>query len=235
MKNANRGSLDPVDFASASCRVEAAQMSEFVRARVLIVLACFCASAAAQTNEWTWMGGSSAGAEAPVYGTLGMPAAGNIPTARYEAVSWTDKNGKFWLFGGDSSISPNGDLLLDDLWEFNPTTNEWGWMAGSVSTNTPGVYGTMGTPSAQNAPGAREDASGWTDSKGNLWLFGAYGFDASGARGVLNDLWEFSPSTGEWTWMSGSSTIGDNCFFGGEACANHSIRDNVWNNFNNYN
>lgn len=192
----------------------------------LVALAFNSFSALAQTaapNEWTWMGGSSTGIEAPVTGTLGTPAVGNIPAARYEAVAWTDKNGNFWLFGGDSSISPGGDLLLNDLWEFNPTTNEWAWLAGSSASDAPGIYGTMGTPSAQSTPGAREDAAGWTDSKGNLWLFGGYGLDASGTRGVMNDLWEFSPSTGQWTWMNGSSTIGNNCFFGGGACALPSI------------
>ncbi len=49
-----------------------------------------------------------------------------------------------------------------------------------------------------------------TDANGNLWLFGGAGFDAAGTNGNLNDLWEFSPSTREWTWMGGSSTLGVN-------------------------
>jgi hypothetical protein len=62
-------------------------------------MACFCISAAAQTNEWTWMGGSStvaigdAGAPA-VYGTLGTPATGNIPGGREQVVTWIDSAGK---------------------------------------------------------------------------------------------------------------------------------------------
>jgi len=47
----------------------------------------------------------------------------------------------------------------------------------------------------------------WTDSNGNFWLFGGYGFDSGGNYGSLNDLWEFNPTTNEWTWMGGSSTI----------------------------
>jgi N-acetylneuraminic acid mutarotase len=190
----------------------------------LLGFAIISLPAQAQTtapNEWTWMGGSSAGAEAPVIGTLGTPAVGNIPAARYQAVAWTDKSGNFWLFGGEIDYGSNSELF-NDLWEFSPTTNEWGWMAGSTAYNTPGVYGTMGTPSPQNVPGGREDASGWTDREGNLWLFGGYGLDRSGAWGVLNDLWEFRPSTGEWTWMSGSNTIGS-CAFNGWGCAQPSI------------
>ena len=59
----------------------------------------------------------------------------------------------------------------------------------------PAIYGTPGTPSASNGPGARYSASSWTDSSGNLWLFGGVGYDSGGADGNLNDLWRYSPST----------------------------------------
>ena len=60
------------------------------RSGALILLACLCLSAHAQTDEWAWMSGSSMGGQPGVYGvygTLGTPAAGNIPggrTARFE-------------------------------------------------------------------------------------------------------------------------------------------------------
>jgi len=145
-----------------------------------------------------------------VTGTLRTPAPGNIPAARYQATPWTDNSGNFWIFGGDDMPQDQGKNL-NDLWEFNPSTHEWSWMAGSGTAGQPGVYGTMGTPSASNTPGGREDASSWTDSNGNLWLFGGYGLDAGGTVGFLNDLWEFNPSNDEWTWISGSSTVGS-CF-----------------------
>ena len=174
------------------------------------------------TNEWAWMGGSSTGpqfgGQPGVYGTLGTPAPGNIPGRRYGAVSWTDSSGHLWLFGGagDGAHGTIGDL--NDLWQFNPSTNEWAWMGGSATAicdpegfcGQPGVYGTLGTPAAGNNPGSRLVASSWTDSSGNLWLFGGGGFDANGTPGSLNDLWQFNPSTNEWAWMGGSSTV-PNC------------------------
>ena len=169
--------------------------------------------AGAQTtapNEWTWMGGSNV-----------SPAVGNVPNGRYQATTWTDNKGNFWLFGGNGGIN----LPLNDLWKFDPSTNQWAKVAGSSTGQSAGVYGTLGTPSSGNTPGAREDASGWTDSHGNLWLFGGHGMDASGNQGILNDLWEFNPSTG-WTWMSGSSTIGNSCFaydIGETVCAQPSV------------
>jgi N-acetylneuraminic acid mutarotase len=170
------------------------------------------------TQEWAWMGGISTaqepGAEAGVYGTLGTPAAGNFPGARAGAVSWTDRSGSLWLFGGGGVDSTDTLGQLNDLWEFNPSTLEWAWMDGSStvpspSNGQPGVYGTLGTPAAGNVPGGRQQAVSWTDGGGNLWLFGGGGTDSAGTNGELNDLWEFNPSTGEWTWMSGSSTVPD--------------------------
>ena len=167
------------------------------------------------TSLWTWMGGSSTigsnGGQSGVYGVLGTPVAGNTPGARTYGLSWIDKSGYLWLFGGSGydSIGTNG--ALNDVWEFNPSTNEWTWMGGSKTAWVRGVYGTLGTPSPGNIPGVRVTAFNWTDSAGNLWLFGGWGFDANGQSGFFNDLWEFNPSTNEWTWMGGSPTIGTVC------------------------
>jgi len=160
------------------------------------------------TREWTWMGGSGMAGQPGVYGTLGTPAAGNVPGGRAAATRWTDSSGNFWLFGGYVVYLPLGNGgYLDDLWEFNPSTREWTWMGGSGTVGQPGVYGTLGTPAAGNVPGCRNRARSWTDSSGNLWLFGGYGADSTGTFGYLNDLWEFNPSTREWAWMAGSSSI----------------------------
>lgn len=165
----------------------------------LLLLTGVSVCAAAQTtaqNEWTWVGGSetsySPNAPSGVYGTLGVPAAGNLPPARGLAATWTDSNGNLWLFGGTNGGS------LNDMWEFNTSTQQWTWMGGSTDDQAPGVYGTLGVPASSNIPGARLGAASWTDSSGNFWLFAG--------DGVPNDLWEFNPSTNEWAWMGGSST-----------------------------
>jgi N-acetylneuraminic acid mutarotase len=72
----------------------------------------------------------------------------------------------------------------------------------------------LGTAAATNIPGGRSGAIGWTGVDGTLWLFGGIGNDSKGSLGSLNDLWEFDPSTKEWAWMSGSSTVGSG---GGQA------------------
>ena len=182
-------------------------------------------SAEAQTtapNEWTWIGGSSTVpnncAAAPstvcgqpaVYGALGTPAAGNSPGGRADAVSWTDSGGNLWLFGGGTSDSNGDSYFFNDLWKFDISANEWGWMGGSATANQPGVYGIPGKAAAGNIPGARDSALSWIDNSGHVWLFGGQGYDSAGVNGQLNDLWELDPLTNEWTWMGGSSTVGAN-------------------------
>src|SRR5580658_6700572 len=93
-------------------------------------------------------------------------------------------------------------------------TGEWAWQSGPSTISPPyhppksGVYGTLGVAAATNMPGGRYGAAMWFDKSGNLWLFGGYGVDSASSVGVLNDLWDFSPATGEWTWMGGSDTEG---------------------------
>ena len=179
------------------------------------------APAASSQNEWTWMGGGSTGVNySPrpgVYGTLGTPDAGNIPGGRADAVSWTDNSGNFWLFGGMGTDAIGSMGVLNDLWEFNSETIQWTWMGGSSTVGSncalvsycgqSGIYGTLYTFAAGNLPGGRSNAVKWTDSNGNLWLFGGYGYDANGDLGELNDLWKFNPAIRQWAWMGGSTTM----------------------------
>jgi N-acetylneuraminic acid mutarotase len=171
---------------------------------LLLLLAGVSSRLAAQANEWTWMSGSNSAGQSTVYGTQGVPAAGNVPGARYEAVSWTDASGNLWLFGGwgRDVFGTFGDL--NDLWKYTASTGEWTWIGGSDLANQPRVYGTKGVPG--NVPGTREGAVSWTDASGNLWLFGGGNLGEYGYMYVLNDLWKYTPSTGEWTWMSGSNS-----------------------------
>ncbi len=81
---------------------------------------------------------------------------------------------------------------------------QWTWISGSGTANQGGVYGTKGTPAAENVPGSRNGAVTWTDSSGNLWLFGGGGY-AGATSGYLNDLWRFDVTSGQWTWMSGAN------------------------------
>ncbi len=176
-------------------------------------------------NEWTWVSGSSTANAVGVYGTLGVASTSNVPGARSGSVSWIDGSGNLWLFGGSGYDSTGKTGELNDLWEFSPTAKTWTWVSGNNTASvyggqvTLGVYGTQGVASQNNVPGPRDSAVGWTDRSGNFWLFGGEGYPSSTISGVFNDLWEFSPTAKEWTWVSGSNTINAAGIYGTQGIA----------------
>jgi hypothetical protein len=170
------------------------------------------------TNTWTWVKGNSTINQEAVYGAQGVAKATNKPGAIYAGVSWTDNNGNLWLFGG-FGYTANGLGLLNDLWKYDPVANKWTWMKGDKIVDKVGIYGTQGIPNATNKPGARYSSRTWTDSNGNLWLFGGYGYDAING-GYLNDLWKYDPSANQWTWVKGDNAINQPGVYGVQGVAN---------------
>jgi hypothetical protein len=157
------------------------------------------------SGQWTWMSGpviataSSNGS----YGTLGVPAAGNLPGVRTGAALWADRLGHLWLFGGSGFDANGASGPLNDLWMFEPVSGLWAWMGGATTVSSPGTSGAQGVPAASNVPGARAYAATWTDANGDLWLFGGTPSALFAVDAGHSDLWKFSVASGQWTWMSG--------------------------------
>ncbi|QLH47345.1 MAG: WG repeat-containing protein [Bacteroidota bacterium] len=174
--------------------------------KVLVCTFCFLlvmmGLSNAQSGQWVWVSGSSSPNSSGNYGVKGVSAPGNMPPARYQAAYWIDKQGNYWIFGG-SEASGFGH---NDLWRYSVSTGEWTWMSGEqTGVNPMGNYGTQGIPSTTNYPPALGFGSNcWTDTAGNLWLFG--GFDQSNFINSDN-LWRYTITTNEWTWVSGSGTL----------------------------
>jgi len=81
---------------------------------------------------------------------------------------------------------------------------QWTWQSGANTTGATGVYGTQGVAAAGNVPGARAGAAAWHDAIGGAeWVFGG-----DGPQGDLNDLWQYTSATDQWTWISGAETSG---------------------------
>jgi len=62
----------------------------------------------------------------------------------------------------------------------------------------------------------------WVDGSGNFWLFGGYGYDGAtptATLGFLNDLWEYSPTTNTWTFVSGGTTANQNGTYASQGSA----------------
>jgi N-acetylneuraminic acid mutarotase len=175
------------------------------RKSILVCVLFFCFYGG-YAQDWTWIKGGNTINNTGVYGLLNVPAASNLPGARSNAAMWTDNSGNLWLFGGEGfSSSTNG--RLNDLWKFDPSTQNWTWVKGPDAINQNGVYGVLGVSSIFNNPGSRIAPVTWVDASGNLWMFGGYGNDIFGNVDNLNDLWKYNIASGQWTWVGGSNTV----------------------------
>ena len=145
------------------------------------------------------MKGSNTANQVGVYGVQGVEDPSNVPGARMIWCRWKDTYGNFWMYGGGNFTN-----TYNDMWRFNPTTNNWTWMSGSQTPNINGVYGTRCVTMPTNMPGSRlENRVAWT-LNGNLWMFG--GARGSGLTPAWNDLWMYCISTNQWTWVTGDNT-----------------------------
>ena len=158
-----------------------------------------------KAQNFTWIKGTGNTAQTGLYGTLGTPGIGNNPGSREGAVSWKDATGNYWMFGGFGYDFIGNNGSLNDLWKYNPVTNEWTWIKGDNVATQAGVYGTQGVGANLNKPGSRDGAVAWKDAAGNFWLFGGWGYGSAGGLGYLNDLWKYNPANNQWTWVSGSN------------------------------
>lgn len=166
------------------------------------------------TTEWTWVSGANTINQSGTYGTQGIASTSNVPGARRSSVSWIDASGNLWLFGGTTGISTGVEQRGNDLWKFNPATLEWTWVSGANTSNQSGTYGSQGVASGSNMPGARSNGSAWIDASGDLWLMSGVGYDSSSSTGYLDDLWQFDPSTLQWTWVSGVDSLNQTGTYG---------------------
>lgn len=191
------------------------KIKQFLAAAMGVLLMTGCGgsssdapAATTETAGWIWVGGSKYSDVAGyVFTAQGGGSTLNMPGARSTSVSWIDQSGHFWLFGG---LTRNALTFLGDLWRYDPVTGEWAWMKGALAPNTLGRYGEQGVAAAGNAPGARIGPVAWTDTQGNLWMYGGFGYGESGdlrSIGTLNDLWKYNIETGWWTWVSGSKVV----------------------------
>jgi N-acetylneuraminic acid mutarotase len=164
------------------------------------------------SNQWTWIKGSNIADTQGVYGIRGIAAQINTPGGRCFGSSWLDGNGKFWLFGGLGYDAVRNQDFLNDLWKYDPASNQWTWVNGDSLINILGIYGSLGVPGMINMPGSRIVSGNWTDGS-KLWLFGGLGYNAS-EGGILNDLWEFNIVQNQWTWIHGDSLVNQPATYG---------------------
>lgn len=182
-------------------------------------------------GQWTWIGPSASKVanQNGVYpAAVGSGSGTTAPGGRQHATLWVDTSGNIWLFGGfglDSIGTGNGGpppsgAILNDLWEYNKSSQQWIWVSGNNLANQTGVYGSqatsnLSTGAATSVPGSRWGAAGWVDSNNNLWFFGGWGYGTTTTdpTGFLDDTWEYQHSSGQWIWWKGISNVNQNTVF----------------------
>lgn len=165
------------------------------------------------SGQWVWLKGSAAPFVSANHGTQNMAALSNNPGSRSSACAWKDNSGNLWLGGGFGSYSGFGNCSWGDLWMYSPSSNNWTWVKGANVPFTSPAYGTLAVASATADPGSRTGSCAWTDSNGDFWLFGGETY-LSANTGDNSDLWKYTVSTGNWTWMKGPNAYNQPGYYG---------------------
>ncbi len=151
-----------------------------------------------QINQWVWMKGDLVTDQYGHYGLPGVEDVANHPGGRLMSLCWIDNAQNLWLFGGygfsaAGTGNSTGTQGLNDLWKYDPFTNNWVWIKGDSIANASNVFGVPEVASAFNHPGNRSGTNQWNDMFGHFWLMG--GIDWGGSVGFRNDLWMLDGST----------------------------------------
>ena len=153
-----------------------------------------------QDNSWTWIKGEPVVRSRAVYGEKKVAAENNRPSSRMGSACWIDANNNLWLHGGYGTTS--GSSLLNDLWKYNISRNEWVCMHGDSIGGQLSEYGTTGMSYGGNKPGGVYNAATWKDAMGYLYMFGGRG-NSDRAFGELNALWRYDIAMNQWALIRG--------------------------------
>jgi len=141
------------------------------------------------TGNWTWIAGSNNAAAGKVSGTQGVYGPTVSPGARVLA-SMTTHNNSLYLQGGFTWYSG----FHSDMWQFDPTINQWRWIKGPVAVNQTGIYGFENTEDAAGVtyPGGRYDAK-FQNINSKFYFFAGRGYSGTSTSSdeSQNDLWDF--------------------------------------------
>jgi len=173
------------------------------------------------TNEWAWMKGADTVNQTGNYGVIGVEDPANVPCARLSYSNLKDAQGNFWIFGGVFWQGPPIQMIynLNDMWRFNPLTNNFTWMSGSNLADDSGSYEALCAASLNNLPVSRfESRANWVDNCGNFWIYGGAFFFPLDF--TYQDLWFFDPVTLEWDLVNGNALTFQNPVYGNLGISN---------------
>lgn len=143
---------------------------------------------------------------AEVYDERGVSNSLNVPSARYGAQMLAATNGHLWLMGGRDEGHSKADV-----WSFDPFRGWWTFEAGRTDSVTPYTndYGVFRIPSMNNTmPGRSFFAAAIDPHAAVIYMSGGQSDDIS-SNDALADVWSFNISSKLFTWIGGTTTVGD--------------------------
>ncbi len=164
------------------------------------------------TLMWTWKNSRSTSDTFSVIAAVkGVYSAQNKPRSLgYSPNTWVTSDNHLWLFGGQYP-APDNDFNRE-MWQYDPAIDQWAWMGTFDYTR----HGIKGSGTSNTSPGGRIHANvSWTDSTGNLWIYGGLYFDPNiWYWKQMGDIWKYDITSGIWNWMSGDSTANPQGVYG---------------------
>ncbi|HEY1056627.1 MAG TPA: kelch repeat-containing protein [Emticicia sp.] len=125
-------------------------------------------------EKWTLKSGDYKLSKSGTVKSIAKESAANNPGFRYSSITWQDKKGNFWLYGGQFSFK--NDTLKSDrkVWKYNLKTSSW----STIFTNT--------------SPSILASGAAMIDEQNNVWLLCGEFIDNRFNMRYSNGIWKFN-------------------------------------------
>lgn len=102
-------------------------------------------------------------------------------------------------------------------------SNAWSFIKGDTLQPDFPIYGSQGMVTLDAKPGGRQGSASWTDTSGNIWMYGGYG-EALDTTGYLSDLWKYNKTAKQWVWIRGTRYVNSTGIYGRKGSSTTSTR-----------
>ncbi len=167
-------------------------------------------------KQWTWVGGSSKANGRAAYGKKDVASPENQPGARQNAASWTDRQGNFWLFGGmgvaekekaeNKDDKGEKDIKDEDKKDKDEKEKEEKDKKDKEEKDKKEKEEKDKREKDKKDKEEKDKRDKDKKDKDKKGDDSTLDTEAKSEEGLLNDLWMYSPTTGQWTLVSGNST-----------------------------
>src|SRR6218665_926231 len=136
-------------------------------------------------NQWIWAGGSKIAEENTLeFGVTGEEDPTNFPLFIRNGISMKDSEGLTWFVTSGNN-----------LWTYNPTTNNFNYKKGFYGGSRAYCKG-LQIEHYRNLPYPAEETQLWMDANDNIWLFSGNSEEISGHK--TSKLWNYKKATNSW-------------------------------------